>query len=80
MEQKIIQIGNSWGIILPKTLAEKVGLRLGKKVFIQEDATSSGLVLNTSGRIDSSITAEFVRILKNVNKRYGKALKELASK
>ena len=80
MEQKVIQIGNSAGLIIPKTLMEQVGLKEGSQVVIEKDPSSDALTIVKKGSTvhASSITPEFMKIIEKVNKRYGKALKELA--
>ena len=80
MEQKIIQIGNSTGVILPKSLLAKAGLKPGTKVVIEEDAGSDSLIISKMGSKNhrSSLTPQFMEMLEKVNKHYGSALRELA--
>ena len=82
MTQKIIQIGNSTGIIIPKTLLDKLGLAPGSEVDIEEDMASESLTISKKGQKTKSIsvTADFLTILDKVNKNYGPALKELAKR
>jgi putative addiction module antidote len=82
MQQKIIQIGNSTGIIIPKALLDQVGLQAGNEVEIQEDqATKSLTIVKKGTKIKvSSINAHFLHVLDKVNKNYSSALKELAEK
>ncbi len=82
MDQKIIQIGNSTGVILPKILTDKLSLKPGTKVFIEQDITGDALIISKKNKNYSytSITPKFMELLENVNKNYGDALKELANK
>ena len=82
MDQKVIQIGNSTGVIIPKILLEKVGLQTGSQVVLEQDATSSYIILSKAGtHLDLSYkAANFMDILERVNKQYGPALEELAQK
>lgn len=82
MQQKIIQIGNSTGIIIPKSLLDQVGLQAGNEVEIQEDKNNKSLILVKKGTQikSSSINTHFLNILEKVNKNYSSALKELAEK
>ncbi len=82
MQQKIIQIGNSTGVILPKVLLEEMGLEAGEEVIIEQDPTDNSLriVKKGSKSLRSSISPKFMEILEKVNKNYGSALKELAQK
>ncbi|MEX2012796.1 MAG: AbrB/MazE/SpoVT family DNA-binding domain-containing protein [Candidatus Levyibacteriota bacterium] len=79
MTQKIIQIGNSTGIILPKELLMKKGLKAGSAVFIEDSNDDLIIISKTAGNY-SSITPGFVKILEKVNKKYGPALRALAQK
>lgn len=79
MEQNIIQIGNSTGVIIPKSLLEEVGLRSGSQVIIEKDLTGKSLRIIKKGAVNlSSVSAEFIEILEKVDKEYNVALKKLA--
>lgn len=82
MTQKIIQIGNSTGVIIPKSIMAKLGLKPGEEVTVEEDTTMKTLTITKKGQKTklSSITPDFLTILDRVNKNYGAALKELAKK
>lgn len=81
MEQKVIQIGNSSGVILPKEIMKKMGLKPGSKVVIQTDSSGKTLLVSKNGKKYSpSVTPEFTRLLTKVNEQYDDALKELAQK
>lgn len=82
MAQKIIQIGNSTGIIIPKALLDKLDLKPGEEVQVEEDTTMKALTITKKGQKAKSIsvTPDFLAILDKVNKNYGTALKELAGK
>lgn len=78
MTQKVIQIGNSMGIIIPKALLDKLQIKPGNEVIIEESAES--LRISKKGSRSSSITPDFMELINKVNKQYGKALKTLAEK
>lgn len=78
-KQKITQIGNSLGIIIPKKLRESLGLELGKEVHVGESAKGNQLIITTE-EADISIDPTFFKLLKKVDQKYSKALKELADK
>ena len=81
MQQKIIQIGDSTGIIIPKSVLDQIGLETGTEVELQKDITNKSLTIVKAGTHDtSSITNHFLKILEKVNTQYGSALKELAEK
>lgn len=80
MEQTLKQIGNSVGIIIPKSLMKRMGIKKGSSVVIQElENNDSFTVYKKEAAKRSSITPEFVKIVEGVNKRYGQALKKLAN-
>lgn len=82
MDQKVIQIGNSTGVIIPKTLLDETGLKPGSQVTIEKDPQDGSLVIREKGKARKkiTITPEFLDIIDRVNKQYGSALKELAQK
>lgn len=80
MQQKVIQIGNSIGIIIPQSLARNT-LKPGDIVHVDKDPVNNTLFINkqeTGG--SSSITPEFLSWLHKFNKKYKNALTELAKK
>lgn len=79
MTQVITQIGNSEGVTIPKKIREKSGLKRGVKVEVGLTHDNK-VVISKAGTRKSvtSITPEFLGILKGVNKRYGPALKKMA--
>ena len=78
MDLKIIQIGNSEGMILPKEYLRKLGFKRGSKLSAELTPDRKNLIIGKPGKKASSITPEFVKILEGVNKRYGQALAKLA--
>lgn len=81
MEQKVIQIGHSVGVIIPQALQKGSRLNPGEKVVIERDYMSDSFIVRKKGnKKHSSITPEFVHIVESVNKKYRKALQELAGK
>lgn len=80
MQQKVIQIGNSIGIVIPQSLASDT-LKPGDIVHVDKDPISSTFFINkTKKGISSSITPEFLSWFNKFNKRYRSALSELAKK
>ena len=80
---KIVQIGNSVGVVIPQPLRRKIGLKLGDKVEVDEGSYHDEVVIRKNGKKianRSTITPEFISWLEGFNKRYSAALKELAKK
>jgi len=76
--QVVFKAGNSNVVALPKDL----GFKLGDKVVVDR-GLENGTAFVSKAEVKqtlSSITPEFLKILDGVNKRYGKALSELALK
>lgn len=81
MEQTVIQIGNSAGVIIPKQLRQKMNIKLGNKVKLEQVPGHDAIVVHFQDKIDkgaNDITLEFYVFLKQFIKRYGHALRELA--
>lgn len=80
MDQKIIQVGNSAGIIIPKALLDQLNLEPGSLITLQQDPNGEAIIITKKGAKLTSINSNFLDILEKVNKEYGPALKELANK
>lgn len=81
MEQTVIQIGNSQGIVIPADIKRKMGLKKGQKLFVQMSNDKDSFVVSKTELVaDNATTERFVEIVDRVNKRYSSALKELAEK
>lgn len=79
MVQKIIKVGNSYGIILPKELMVQVGLKTGDEVDIESLPQSSMLTITSVGSpYKSKITPEFKNWLDDFTNKHKDLLKELA--
>lgn len=72
MKLEIKKIGNSTGLILPKELLARLGLRQGDSVFVTE--TPDGLAISRS---DETFN-KGMEIARKAMKTYHNTLKELA--
>lgn len=80
MMQKIIQIGNSIGVIIPKALSGN-SLKVGEMVSVEKDQVSDTYTISKNKKTGiSSMTPHFFAILDRVNNQYGKALREIAER
>jgi len=80
MIQKVVQIGNSIGVVIPQSLASNT-LKIGDIVHVDKDPVSGTYFINKTDKGNaSSITPEFLFWLKKFNKKYKIALAELAKK
>ena len=81
MASTMMRIGNSLGVIVPAEIRRKARMSKGSKIKF-ELSPDGKVVLSKIGvkYNETSITPEFLETVKRVNKRYAKALKELAGK
>jgi putative addiction module antidote len=75
MIQQAIQIGNSVGIIIPKSVLAEKNIKVGDK--IQVDVSPVKSVRKST---KDAVSPELLIWLDGFNKRYKDALRELASK
>lgn len=83
MQQTIVRIGNSIGVVIPQPLRSKIGFKLGDKVEVDEGSYHDEVVIRKNGRravSRSTVTPEFISWLAGFNKRYSQALRELAKR
>lgn len=81
MLQKIIQVGNSLAITIPKDFAQRAKLRRGDEVAVETDAVSKTFLVKPKHLADkTSLTPEFFEWLDEISKKYRKAIIELAHK
>ncbi len=81
MEQKVIQIGNSVGVIIPQLLQKESALKAGDKVIIERNSVNDSFVISKKGsQKGSSITPEFLDWLRKFNNKHKDALSELAKR
>lgn len=81
MEQTVIQIGNSAGIIIPKNTMQELGIKAGDKINLQK--TDDALVISKKPLVakpQPALTPEFAEWLNKFNAKYKNALTELAKK
>lgn len=79
MKQRVIQIGNSTGVTIPKNILKEAGLKNGSRVYVEKDPNGKTIYVTQKERLFSStITPDFLVALDKVNKKYRAALKKLA--
>ncbi len=81
MKQKIIKIGNSQGIIIPKEALDAAKLKVGEEVYITPDPNADTLILSEK-KIDNNYARNmrFRQALNEVNEKYKGAWIKLANK
>lgn len=81
MLQKIIQVGNSLAVTIPKDFVRKAKLHRGEEVAVETDVVSKIVLIKPKSLGEkSSLTPEFFDWLSQITKKYEGAIKELARK
>ena len=84
--QKLYRNGNSVAVTIPKPLLEEMNLKEGSEVWLEKNVQTGALQISDKEKVnkesqpESSVTPEFMKWLKDFNKQYGSALKELAKR
>ena len=81
MEQKLVKIGNSAGVLIPKKILKKMGLSVGSIVNIEETENGSVIVRKVDPKTKTQNRAasqEFKKWLDRVMKEDGEVLDDLA--
>lgn len=79
MAQKVITVGNSLAVTIPKEIATNLGLKSGSRVEVQVDESKETITfrpvdtLSQEDRAVAKLTADFMR-------RYDKDLRNLAER
>ena len=81
MIQKIIRVGNSAAITIPKEFVKEAGFKIGDEMVVETNAQSKMILAkprHASGRM--SLSPEFFTWLNDVSIKYEDTIKELARK
>jgi putative addiction module antidote len=79
MEQRMVQIGNSAGVIIPAQLRKLFGMKAGSKISVKKAKNGvfvSPLKVANSGGVD----AKFMQMVDEFMDEHDKELKELAKR
>lgn len=79
--QKVIQVGNSLAVTIPKSFSKQAGWKAGKQVAVDEDPERETLTFTAqTPQPHVSLTPEFLAWLNKFNRRYKTVLAELAKR
>ena len=79
MIQKIIKVGNSAAITLPKEFMQEAGLKIGEEVSLETMAKTKMLFMKPKKQEKTkSLTPEFYAWLNSITEKYEDTIKELA--
>ncbi len=80
MEQKVIKVGNSLGVIIPKHIVKGLKIKLGQKLYLDLYENEKTLTLRVNKNLANGISPEFIKYLEEFVKRNDYALRELAKR
>lgn len=81
MFQKILKVGNSLAITIPKSFIDKTGFKAGDEVFLQQEPSSKSLVITTRDRAQKmKLSPDLFSWLNEVEQKYSDVIKDLAKK
>jgi len=81
MAQKVIQIGSSIGVTIPKDVAEQMKIHVGDAVEVKINQAEGSLsVVPSARKRKASVDRELVNWIEDAIERYRPALEALADK
>ena len=81
MTQKVVKVGSSAAVIIPKRSLEELGIKIGDRVSIATNKKRRNFVVEpVSRRVEQAIDSEVRAWTKKFIARYRPALKALARK
>lgn len=75
MKQKLVRIGNSTGVIIPKVLLYNMNLSAGRSVLLEEDLVNNFLVIRKENSTKTTFSPKFLKLLEDVNNNYNESKK-----
>lgn len=81
MDQKIIKVGNSLAITIPKSFIDETGFKAGDLLHVHQEPESKSLVVTTTENaknMNSGVGPDFFMWLNSIEERYSDAIKDLA--
>jgi len=79
MIQKIIKVGNSAAVTIPKSFLKKSGWAVGDELVVEGDAQTKLLLVKEKGSsYNTKITPEFKQWLDEIGNKYADVIKALA--
>jgi len=78
MIYKLVKIGNSVGVTIPKKLLKIMKLKQGEEVFMEPNLETRTIVIKPIEVAEDQVNAKVIEGMKKFTKKYPKALKNLA--
>lgn len=81
MIQKVIQVGNSLALTIPKSFIDKTGFKAGDEIYVQQEPHSKSLIITTKEQAKKMrLSPDLFAWLNSVEEKYSEAIKTLAKK
>jgi putative addiction module antidote len=81
MLQKIIKVGNSLALTIPKSFINQTGYKAGDEVFVQQEPSSKSLIITTKDQAKKmKLSPDLFSWLNDMEEKYSDAIKDLAKK
>ncbi|KKW22702.1 MAG: hypothetical protein UY65_C0017G0004 [Parcubacteria group bacterium GW2011_GWA2_51_12] len=77
MTQKVLKVGDSAAVTIPKKSLEELGLKIGDRVSVEIDEQHKVVSIKPAGRL-SAADQKIAKLTANFMARYGKDLAALA--
>ena len=81
MTQKIIKVGNSFALTIPKSFIDSAGFKAGDELYVQQDLDNKLLLITIKDNANRlKLSPDLFTWLDKIEKKYHQAIKELAKK
>ncbi|KXK10189.1 MAG: SpoVT / AbrB like domain protein [Microgenomates bacterium OLB23] len=81
MLQKVIQVGNSLALTIPKSFVDKTGFKAGDEIYVHQEPQSKSLIITTKDQAKKmKLSPDLFSWLNDMEEKYSEAIKDLAKK
>lgn len=81
MLQKVIQVGNSLALTIPKSFIDKTGFKVGDEIYVHQNPKSRSLIVTSKDQARKlKLSPDLFAWLNDVEDKYSDAIKDLAKK
>lgn len=81
MVQKIIKVGNSFALTIPKSFIDETGFKAGDELFVQQDIKNKAILITIKDNVSRmKLSPELFTWLDTIENKYSDAIKQLAHK